>query len=234
MIVRKATGEDWERISEISRISGYNDYINNIGKSYLDDGIVIVAEEGVVMGFSKAEFSPDNSSWLGGLRVDPEFRRRGIAMELTNKLVEYSRDSGCRFSRLLIEDGNTKSINLAEKAGFNRVRSFSFFKGSLVNDGYSVTGPPSGTYLNLGWNFSYSDDFVPDKHGIFYRKGKNLFFRSEERNFYQVIEADSPFESCDDEGMTIVESGRGHRKFIDLEPLEDFRQGHLYEKRLVQ
>lgn len=231
MRIRKAIPEDWPRISEISRIAGYNDYINNIGEVYLKSGLVLVAEDEMILGFSKADFLPDNSTWLGGLRVDPDFRRKGIARKLTASLMEESRKAGYDKSRLLIEDGNFKSISLAEKVGFTRIRTYSYFKGGIETDGYEEYSEDLQDYLNLGWEYAFSGSFETNEYGKFYRKGKNRFFRSTSNGFCQVLSASTRLSGTD-EGITCAESDSNLEKFISLEPLEDFKSGHLYEKVL--
>ena len=68
--VEIATGADWPKISEISGRSRYEDYINRIGPSYLDNGQVLVwKDETDIRGFLKLEYLPDTSAWLSGLRT---------------------------------------------------------------------------------------------------------------------------------------------------------------------
>lgn len=231
MRIRKATKSDWPRISEISKISGYNDYINHVGESYLDNGIVLVAEDKEIMGFCKADLLPDNSAWLGGLRVDPDYRRMGVAKKLTMNLIGETRKAGCKHARLLIEDGNVKSINLAEKVGFVRIKTYSFFEGGIDSNNYHQYEEHQKNYLNLGWEYAFSEDFDALKYGKFYRNDGNSFFRCEENGFCQVLEASSRFVGTS-EGLTIIESGRNLERFIGSKPLEGFKAGHLYEKKL--
>ena len=79
------------------------DYISQIGPSYINDGTVIVGEEsGTITGFLKIEELIDNTSWLGGLRVHPDFRRKGIAMQLTREAVNMGKVRGHKATRILI------------------------------------------------------------------------------------------------------------------------------------
>ncbi|MEM0156784.1 MAG: GNAT family N-acetyltransferase, partial [Thermoplasmataceae archaeon] len=156
-MIDSATGKDWHKISEISKRSGYEDYINRIGPSYLDSGHVLVWKDNAeIRGFLKLEYLQDNSAWMSGLRVDPDFRRMSIGSDLTNAAIELAVNSGASCVRMLIHDGNFKSSGLAIKLGFYRVSRFAFFNGIPAGESIAVPEIPHEIgvqYLNTGWTF---------------------------------------------------------------------------------
>ena len=83
-MIRLATHDDWNSISDISARSGYVDYINRIGPSFIDSGDVILFENPNIQAFAKLEYLKDNTAWFSGLRVDPEYWRKGNKQLMIN------------------------------------------------------------------------------------------------------------------------------------------------------
>lgn len=68
-------------------------------------GLLLVAEEeeyslhdkkqSSVVGLSHISSCPNkNNIWLEGLRVNPDYRRRYVAMQLINKMIAYGQEQG--------------------------------------------------------------------------------------------------------------------------------------------
>ncbi|MCL4307481.1 MAG: GNAT family N-acetyltransferase [Candidatus Thermoplasmatota archaeon] len=232
--IELATSADWPKISEISGRSGYEDYINRIGPSYLESGQVLVwKDEMDIRGFLKLEYLPDNSAWLSGLRVDPDFRRMSIGSELTIAAIESARSTGKKYVRMLIHDGNMKSSGLASKLGFSAVSRFAFFGG--IPAGESITSElisPGvwAQYLNLGWVFirySYVDS-VPARYIRYGRDGIAITVSGHD---YQIIVPDEHI-TLSGEGFTCMEV---HGRIPDyLEGLldRDFDYASVFQKRI--
>lgn len=233
MLIREAREEDWDYISAISRKSGYNDYINEIGPLYMKDGTVIVAElGGMIVGFAKVEYSPDNTTWLGGLRVHPAYRRMGIAKSLSERLLKVSKSKGASFSRLLIEPSNVKSLNIAEKFGFKKIKSYRFYLGGVDLSDYQEYSEHDDLYVNIGWSF-VRGGLAASRSGKFYRKEGNRVFFNKERSSYHVLSLEHPVSITKD-GITTVEDGIETNDLLPLHPLEDFPKGILLELDLTQ
>lgn len=227
MIIREATREDWPAISDISERSGYNDYINRLGPSYMETGKILIAEEEQPLGFSKIEILPDNSSWLSGLRVDPNHWRKGVGKALTQKGMDISRSNGTYAARVIVEDTNSKSRSLTEKLGFHEAESYRFFRGGLNLDGYEEADLDVPGYLSLGWRFIRPErsENIP---GTFLKKGENKVFVNEQRTSFHVISASEPLEPSG-EGFTLCLERIGGDAFSNLVVMDDFPVGILYE-----
>jgi len=227
MIFREATREDWPAISDISRRSGYEDYINRLGPSYLDEGTVLIAEDGVPVGFSKVEMMADGATWLSGLRVDPDHWRRGIGSQLTRNGVDISRRMGAYAARMLVEASNYRSRALSEKMLFREAESCRFYEQGVDLDGYSEARFKDSTYVAAGWKFMRADR-APDIPGRFFSNGPNLVFAADDGRSFHVLSSGEPVKPAD-EGMTICSSGIREDLFARLRRMEDFPAAIVYE-----
>ncbi len=233
-MIEKATGKDWQKISEISKRSGYEDYINRIGPSYLDSGTVFTwKENGEITGFLKIEFLQDNSAWMSGLRVDPDFRRMSMGSHLTSAAVVCAANSGASYVRMLIHDGNFKSSGLALKLGFYRVSRFAFFTG--IPQGESITDPDAGQeteihYLNTGWTFiQYS--YAKAAGARYVKFGKHGIAVTVSGRDYQIINPDHNI-SLSGEGYTCMEIHGRIPEYFEKSLQKDFDYASVFEKSI--
>ena len=235
-LIRKATVRDWESISNISRIAGYEDYINHIGSRYLSNGDVLVYEDGdEVIGFLKVEYPQDNSCWLGGLRVHPDHRRRSVGTGLTIEALRQAHSQGIKHARLLIQDSNSRSKGLAEKTGFHRVASFAFFYGLPDTENAESADPDDllkARYLNLGWVFLSSDNMRGVSISLL-RTGNGLFFVGP-GEMAQIIVPD-PEITLSGDGFTCLDiTGRRAPDYLSRYIDKEFDRADLYELEIDQ
>lgn len=84
-----------------------------------DDGCIIVAYEGSIpVAFGAIDFNttePDAA--LLGVWVLPEHRRRGLATELADELVEFARDRGYKRVRGRLPEGNEPALSFLSAIG---------------------------------------------------------------------------------------------------------------------
>jgi L-amino acid N-acyltransferase YncA len=96
---------------------------------YLNSGSSFAAEEkGKVIGYVASQtisfmHGVDKLFYSEYIVVEPEFRRRGTATALMQRLIDYARQNGADRVYSTINPDNEASIRLHEKAGFN-VRSW--------------------------------------------------------------------------------------------------------------
>ncbi len=118
--VLKFTEKTWE----------WGDYIKYVWDHWLSDpnGKLLVADlNGKPIGILHVQVLPDKCAWFEGLRVHPDYRRRGIALKLNENALEFTRQRNLKCVRVIIVEWNKPSIRLAEKLGFKIVgywRSF--------------------------------------------------------------------------------------------------------------
>ncbi len=128
LIIRPARTSDRGAMERIcAHTFEWGDYIPEVWDDWLaeKEAIVFVGEmEGRVVALSKVTFHATGQAWLGGMRVDPEYRRRGIAGAFLEHSLSCSRARGARVARLGTGDHNVAAQTVASRAGMERVGSY--------------------------------------------------------------------------------------------------------------
>lgn len=121
--IRDMALEDVEEIIDIeiksfstpwSKVSFYSEIHN---KNSINKVAVI---DGKVCGYICVRCFEEECHLLN-LAVHPDFRRRGIATLLMNKVISQLKKRGCRFIFLEVRASNTIAQRMYEKFGFNQV-----------------------------------------------------------------------------------------------------------------
>ena len=102
-------------------------YFGNSSFIAIDDNRVL----GWVFGF-KSQFDP-NIFFLWQLGVHPKVRRRGVGLQLIERLIEVARGLGSTKMRSTVIRENVASRDLFEKCGFNNI---SESKENFLTDQY--------------------------------------------------------------------------------------------------
>ena len=231
--IRTATLSDWDHISNISKISGYLDYINNIGPSYINNGMVIVGEEaGTITGFLKIEELIDNTSWVGGLRIHPDYRRKGIALQLTREAVNMGKVRGHTAARILVSTDNLASLELSKKSGFTIISEQLLFSGFPKFKNGNYVSPVKDRLINYGWKYGYWSieefgpkvDFVQDGDIVYsIMKDEELQY-----SYAQILSGEGEIELHGD-GVTSFDKKLGEKINIKGNPMEGFTNAYILE-----
>lgn len=128
LCIRPARPEDraaMERICAHTWDSG--DYIQEIWDDWLagEDGLLLVAElGGQVVSLNKVTIQPAGQIWLEGMRVDPEYRGRGIASRCLDWNLAFARERGARVVRLATGSHNTAVHLMTARVGMDHVGTY--------------------------------------------------------------------------------------------------------------
>ncbi len=230
-MIRKATADDWPSISDISRRSGYEDYINRMGISYLDEGEVWLYEDGRIKGFSKIEYLSDNSVWFSGLRVDPDYWRSGIGQQLSEASMKAGAERGCTSARLLVYEDNAKSLGLVEKMGFRIVSKYNFIYGipNLENFNSEELLLDHGL-INVSWKFVEASKIHPVK-ALLYSSTKWSVLGTGD-NTFEILSAREPLALSEGLGFTCAKSSLDLSKTVSNYAELDISSGFVLEKAL--
>jgi len=128
--IRKVLSEDRDQILEISRhIWEGHDYLPFVFDEWLKDpacsthGVVI--KDRVVAVANLRIIENGRTGWMEGLRVHPDFRRKGFADALTEHVVRMGGQLGVQRLRYTTSTENEASLKLAEKYGFSKILEMS-------------------------------------------------------------------------------------------------------------
>lgn len=176
--IRRARPEDRDAVLAFSKHTwDWGDYIEYVWDEWLADprGYLFIAViDGQPVGVAHLRLLNVTEAWLEGMRVDPNFRLRGIGKALYDaELVEAMR-RGATMVRYVTESTNLGSIALAEHNFMRRVGSYApYIAGPITAPSrhqYGITSPTLATtddleaiidYLNASSNF-------PLTGGIYY------------------------------------------------------------------
>jgi GNAT superfamily N-acetyltransferase len=139
LVLRRARPNDraaMERICAHTWDDG--DYIPYVWDRWLADeqGPLIVGEiEGRVDALCKISFLAADQVWLQGMRVDPDYRQRGIGQRFLDYSLAYAQEHGARVARLSTSIRNTPVHIMAARAGMERIGVWVFWQAEATADG---------------------------------------------------------------------------------------------------
>ncbi|MBP7689108.1 MAG: GNAT family N-acetyltransferase [Thermoflexales bacterium] len=107
--------------------AGEGDYIHDVFDEWLADSageFTAAVLDAQVVAIAKLTDLGDGEWWFEGLRVDPDFRRRGIASALNRYHVELARRLGGKVMRYMTGGENVGSQTIGAQAGFQHTITF--------------------------------------------------------------------------------------------------------------
>lgn len=170
-IIRPARLEDKETVLAFTKNTfGENgDYIAKVWDDWLADqeGPFWVAEaSGRAVGIAKLTFHSQEEAWMEGLRVDPNYRGKGVARALHQKCVEKAKARGVRVVRFATHSANRPIHRLAKEFRFRKVSAFAYY---VADPQVSEARTPLTVSPDL---FPVVRDFI--KTSRFYQVGKGF------------------------------------------------------------
>jgi len=142
--IRPARPEDREAVLAFSAHTWeWGDYIEYVWNEWLHDpqGMLFVAtSDGQPVGVGHMRMLTKTEAWLEGLRVDPAFRRQGVASALYDAQLADAMRRGATIARLITESTNTAAIRILERGFMRRVAEY------VPMHALPVTTPSKSTY----------------------------------------------------------------------------------------
>lgn len=125
MQFREATHDDVNEIVAFTTDTfDWGDYIPALIAEWIDDqsgAVVVAVDKSGIVGLARSVLLSPTEAWNHAARVRSDRRGEGIAGELADVLLEWTRSHDIRVTRLLIEDDNESSIRHIRKQGFRKV-----------------------------------------------------------------------------------------------------------------
>lgn len=124
--VRRASLHDKPALEDLCRVAvGEDDYVLPLLRHLILRYVTYVALDGDrVVGMMIYHEVLDGSAWLSAARTHPEYRRKGVAMELVRALEGLARMKGLHAVRLWTSASNAAGVASFTKAGFREVARF--------------------------------------------------------------------------------------------------------------
>lgn len=135
--VRKMTMDDSEFVAELEKVCFPFPWKKESIELFMNrsESRFFVAEvDGKPAGYSEMITVLDEGQ-VCNIAVSPEFRRMGIGMALTGKLIETGRELNLSVIMLEVRAHNEKAIGLYEKLGFEKVGVRKKFYSNPTDDG---------------------------------------------------------------------------------------------------
>jgi ribosomal protein S18 acetylase RimI-like enzyme len=146
--MERICAQTWEWGDYVPQV--WDDWLADTARSCEDEGGILIVGElaGRVVALSKITCQARGQVWLEGMRLDPDYRRRGIAGQFLDYSLAYAREHGARVVRLGTGHHNTAAHILAARADMERVGSCVYWLADpLFSDG--LAGPPEISLLTL-------------------------------------------------------------------------------------
>ncbi len=132
--VRPARPQDKEGILTFCHDTfEWGDYIADVWDDWLADhaGVMLIATSNQrPIGLVHVALLADNVAWMEGMRIHPDYRRRGIGSLLDRAAREYARAHDSRIARLATSIDNVAAQGVLDREGYARVCQFNFWSAS--------------------------------------------------------------------------------------------------------
>ncbi|WP_135823910.1 GNAT family N-acetyltransferase [Halorussus ruber] len=129
--VREARPEDYDAIAAFTQNTWPDrdggDYIPDIYHDWIEgeEKRTAVAEiDGEVAGLAQTVLLSDWEAWNQGLRVNPDFRGRGVSVAVTEDLFEWAREQGATVARNMVFSWNVAGLGQSRATGYDPATEF--------------------------------------------------------------------------------------------------------------
>jgi ribosomal protein S18 acetylase RimI-like enzyme len=157
---KRVNEEDEEKINKLTESTwGWGDYNPKIFDRWVREGLFIKAvdEYDNILGMIHVRLFED-FAWLEGVRVKQEIRRKGIGKLLARNAMDLSNK---RVFRLVANEKNVPSIQLARSLGFREIDEFNFISFGMEASYDQIVKELDLHEVNDDLNLSgYVDDWV--------------------------------------------------------------------------
>ncbi len=129
--IRPARAEDRDAVLAFCQNTWeWGDYIERVWDDWLhnpDGSLIVAIADGKPVGIDHLQMLSTTDAWLEGIRVDPAYRRQGIAKALSDAILLEAMKRGATQARLVTESTNIASITMVERNFWRRVAEFTMY-----------------------------------------------------------------------------------------------------------
>ncbi|MDS0294490.1 GNAT family N-acetyltransferase [Halogeometricum luteum] len=221
VVVRAARPEDYDAVAAFTADTwadrGGSDYIPDIYHDWIadDDGETrqtLVADLGDAPsedlgGIVQVTTLSAWEAWAQGMRVNPDYRGRGLAKTLSEATFDFAREAGATVLRNMVFSWNVKSLGLTRKAGYDPGIEFRWVHPRPDADAGVDTDPAADVPVRTG------EDADPDAAWAFWSdcavrsELAGLALDSEESWAVSSLTRDRLREAAGEGGLLVVGGG---------------------------
>ena len=127
MNLREAKASDKNFVFDFCKDTfSWGDYIDKVWNHWIKEGHLYVLEKENPVGICHAFFS-DNQVWIEGIRINPLFRRQGLASKLVSHVESIATKKNIHVSCMLIDTKNFSSLFMAKKLNYQTIQTWRFY-----------------------------------------------------------------------------------------------------------
>lgn len=177
--IRPARAEDREAVLAFCQNTWeWGDYIERVWDDWLHDqngSLIVAVVDGKPVGVDHLRMLSATEAWLEGIRVDPAYRRQGIAKALSDAILLEAMNRGATQARLVTESTNIASITMVERNFWRRVAEFTMYHAeplaSLSRRDIGADRPQLATQADLEEIILYlnTSNIFPLSGGLLYQ-----------------------------------------------------------------
>jgi GNAT superfamily N-acetyltransferase len=176
MEIRQARADDYEAVAAFTRETwsereGVGDYIPDIYHEWIEgdgpDQRTFVADAGDdIAGLCQSVVLSEHEAWAQGMRVNPDYRGRGVADALNEAHFDWAREQGATVCRNMVFSWNIMGLGQSRAVGFEPETEFGFAEPEPAPAGSDTTDtdgldPLADPDPNAAWAF-WSDSDARD------------------------------------------------------------------------
>ncbi len=173
--VRPARGEDKDAVLAFCRDTfSWGDYVPDVWDDWLSDSagqMFVGTFDQKPVGLLHVAFLDHDVAWLEGMRVHPDWRRKGVGTAMDASAKTLARERGCRVARLATSITNIPAQRTLASQGYAYVARFNEWKAqpasSKFNSARVATREDSMRVLETwrGWvTDAPARTLLPDRH----------------------------------------------------------------------
>src|SRR3984893_17568342 len=176
--IRDARAEDRDAVLAFcTQTWEWRDYIEYVWDEWLHDpnGVLFVAtSDGQPVGIGHMRMLTSTEAWLEGMRVDPAYRRQGLAEAINNEMLAEAMRRGAKVARLITESTNSNSIRLLERGYMRQIGAYAPYKAmpmtTPARHQYGLETPTLATTTDLNDVIDYLNvsNIFPAVGGLYY------------------------------------------------------------------
>ncbi len=144
--IRRARPGDKEAVLRFSEHTWeWGDYIPLVWGKWLNEPksrLLVATKQKTPVAIIHAVMVSREEGWLEGLRVDPEFRKMGVAGRMTRQGLKELEELGARVVRFITSSANAPIHRIAEELGFTKIATLRHYEADAKKGEYGGVSCP--------------------------------------------------------------------------------------------